>query len=154
MLDAATRIADLLVEVQSRVNGQIDAALAGLLPDVQQRLGVEPTNEVDLSDLVNARITSSSVVVTPAAVATVVPLPAASAATTRAGRRAVTGIIAGSGDRLTVIAGPCSIHDPSAALEYAGFLARMRERHGDDLEILMRTYTEKPRTEVDWKGFA
>jgi 3-deoxy-7-phosphoheptulonate synthase len=154
MLDAATRIADLLVEVQTRVNGQIDAALAGLLPDVQQRLGIEPANEVDLSDLVNARITSSSVVVTPAAVATVVPLSAASAAATRAGRRAVTDILTGSDDRLTVIAGPCSIHDPAAALEYAGFLARMRERHGDDLEILMRTYTEKPRTEVDWKGFA
>jgi 3-deoxy-7-phosphoheptulonate synthase len=55
---------------------------------------------------------------------------------------------------LAVIAGPCSIHDPAAALEYAGFIARMRKRHGEDLEILMRTYTEKPRTEVDWKGFA
>ncbi len=41
-----------------------------------------------------------------------------------------------------------------AALEYAAFLARMRERHGADLEVVMRTYTEKPRTEVDWKGFA
>jgi 3-deoxy-7-phosphoheptulonate synthase len=66
----------------------------------------------------------------------------------------VTGIVTGADERLVVIAGPCSIHDPAAALEYAGFIARMRERHGDDLEILMRTYTEKPRTEVDWKGFA
>jgi 3-deoxy-7-phosphoheptulonate synthase len=65
----------------------------------------------------------------------------------------MTGILAGADDRLVVIAGPCSIHDPAAALEYAAFVARMRERHGDDLEILMRTYTEKPRTEVDWKGF-
>jgi len=136
------------------VNGQIDTALAELLPDVQRRLGVEGVEPVDLSDLVNARITGSSVVVTPAAVATVVPISAASATTTRAGRRAVTAILDGSDDRLTVIAGPCSIHDPGAALEYAGFLARMRERHGEDLEIVMRTYTEKPRTEVDWKGFA
>jgi len=136
------------------VNGQIDTALAELLPDVQRRLGVEGVEPVDLSDLVNARITGSSVVVTPAAVATVVPISAASATTTRAGRRAVTAILDGSDDRLTVIAGPCSIHDPGAALEYAGFLARMRERHGADLEIVMRTYTEKPRTEVDWKGFA
>ena len=102
----------------------------------------------------NARITGLSVVVTPAAVASVVPLSAASVATTRAARRAVTDIVPGADDRLAVIAGPCSIHDPAAALEYAGFLARMRERHGADLEILMRTYTEKPRTEVDWKGFA
>ena len=154
ILDAATRIADHLLDVQTQVNGQIDAALAELLPDVQRRLGVERANDVDLSDLVNARITGLSVVVTPAAVATVVPLSAASATTTRAGRRAVTDIVNGTDDRLTVIARPCSIHDPAAALEYAGFIARMRERHGDDLEILMRTYTEKPRTEVDWKGFA
>src|SRR5919107_5210427 len=46
------------------------------------------------------------------------------------------------------------LHDPAATLEYAGFVRRMRDRHGDDLEIVMRTYTEKPRTEVDWKGFA
>ena len=154
ILDGAARIAGLLLDVQTRVNGQIDAALADLLPGVQQRLGVEPAGDADLSGLVNTRITGSSVVVTPAAVATVVPLSAESAATTRAGRRATTDIVKGADDRLAVIAGPCSIHDPAAAIEYAGFLARMRERHGDDLEILMRTYTEKPRTEVDWKGFA
>jgi 3-deoxy-7-phosphoheptulonate synthase len=136
------------------VNAQIDAALAQLVPDVARRWGPEGGGEVDLSDLVNARITGLSVVVTPAAVASVVPLPAASAATTRAGRRAMTDIVTGRDDRVAVIAGPCSIHDPAAAVEYAGFLARMRERHGADLEILMRTYTEKPRTEVDWKGFA
>lgn len=154
ILDEATAIAEQLLMVQTQVNGQIDATLAELLPDVQRRLGVGPGSDVDLSGLVNTRITGSSVVVTPAAVATVVPLPAASAATTRAGRRAVTDIVTGADDRLAVIAGPCSIHDPAAALEYAGFLARMRQRHGRDLEILMRTYTEKPRTEVDWKGFA
>src|SRR3954463_9549834 len=153
ILDAATRIADHLLDVQTRVNGQIDAALAELLPDVRQRLGVERANDVDLSDLVNARITGLSVVVTPAAVATVVPLSAGSATTTRAGRRAVTDIVNRSDDRLAVIAGPCSIHDPAAALEYAGFIARMRKRHGDDLEILMRTYSEKPRTEARLKDY-
>jgi 3-deoxy-7-phosphoheptulonate synthase len=147
-------LADALLEMQTAVNAQTDAALAGLLPAVQQRLGVDPSADVDLGDLVNARITGLSVVVTPAAVAAVVPVPAASAATTRAARREVTEIVTGRDQRLAVIAGPCSIHDPAAALEYAAFLARMRERHGAELEILMRTYTEKPRTEVDWKGFA
>ena len=66
----------------------------------------------------------------------------------------MTDIVGGADGRLAVIAGPCSIHDPAATLEYAAFLRAMRERHGDDLEIVMRTYTEKPRTEVDWKGFA
>jgi 3-deoxy-7-phosphoheptulonate synthase len=154
ILAEATRIADLLVDVQTRVNARIDAALTELLPAVQRELGLEDVPPVDLGDLVNARITGLSVVVTPAAVASVVPLSAASVATTRTARRAVTGVLDGTDDRLAVIAGPCSIHDPAAALEYAGFLARMRERHGADLEILMRTYTEKPRTEVDWKGFA
>src|SRR3954468_5910138 len=92
ILDAATRIADHLLDVQTRVNGQIDAALAELLPDVSTRLGVERADDVDVSDLVNARITGLSVVVTRAAVASAAPLAAASAATTRAGRRAMTDI--------------------------------------------------------------
>lgn len=154
LLPTATRIADALLAVQTRVNARVDAAHAELLPAVQAAIGVDPGAAVDPGDLVDARITGASVVVTPAAVAAVVPLTAASAATTRAGRRAVADVVRGDDDRLAVIAGPCSIHDPVAALEYAAFLARMRERHAADLEIVMRTYTEKPRTEVDWKGFA
>ncbi|GAB4079488.1 3-deoxy-7-phosphoheptulonate synthase [Modestobacter muralis] len=154
ILTEATRIADHLLDLQTRVNQQIDATLAELLPGVVAQLGTGGVDDVDDTDLVNARITGLSVVVTPAAVATVVPLPAASTATTRAARRAVGDIVRGTDDRLTVIAGPCSIHDPAAAVEYAGFIAAMRARHGADLEVLMRTYTEKPRTEVDWKGFA
>src|SRR4051794_22238905 len=93
ILAAATRTADLLLDVQSRVNGQIDAALTELLPEVQERLGIEQTPAVDLTGLVNTRITGLSVVVTPAAVATVVPLSPESVATTRAGRRAMTDIV-------------------------------------------------------------
>jgi len=154
LLPEAARIADALLEVQTRVNAQIDATLAELLPGVQEAFGISPTAAVDVSELVNTRITGLSVVVTPAAVAAVVPLSPASVSTTQAGRRAMTDVVTGRDDRLAVIAGPCSISDPAAALEYAAFLARMRERHGADLEIVMRTYTEKPRTEVDWKGFA
>ena len=55
-------------------------------------------------------------------------------------------------DRLLVVIGPCSIHDPAAALEYANKLKEQRKRHADDLEILMRVYFEKPRTTVGWKG--
>jgi len=153
LLADATRVADLLLEVQTRVNGQIEATLAELLPGVRRELGLTGP-DADVAGLVNARITELSVVVTPAAVAAAVPLSAESGATTAAGRRAMTGVLTGADDRLAVITGPCSIHDPAAAVEYAGFVARMRERHGEDLEILMRTYTEKPRTEVDWKGFA
>jgi 3-deoxy-7-phosphoheptulonate synthase len=154
MLDSAQRIADRLLDVQRRVNEQIDATQSRLLSEVRQQLGHQDPEPVDLSGLTNTRIVGFDVVVTPEAVATVVPLSAASGDTTRAGRRAMADIVGGADGRLAVIAGPCSIHDPAATLEYAGFLRRMRGRHVDDLEIVMRTYTEKPRTEVDWKGFA
>jgi 3-deoxy-7-phosphoheptulonate synthase len=61
-------------------------------------------------------------------------------------------ILHGRSDRLLVVIGPCSIHDPLAAVEYAKRLAQERKRHGDDLEVLMRVYFEKPRTTVGWKG--
>ena len=67
-------------------------------------------------------------------------------------RRRVRDIVHGRSDRLMVVMGPCSIHDPAAALEYARRLAEERRRYGDDLEILMRVYFEKPRTTVGWKG--
>ena len=67
-------------------------------------------------------------------------------------RRSVRDILHGRSDRLLVIIGPCSIHDPSAALAYAQKLAAERARHEGELEILMRVYFEKPRTTVGWKG--
>jgi len=67
-------------------------------------------------------------------------------------RAAIADILAGRDPRLVVIAGPCSIHDPVAALEYAGRLKTIATRYGDQLLILMRTYFEKPRTSVGWKG--
>jgi 3-deoxy-7-phosphoheptulonate synthase len=69
-----------------------------------------------------------------------------------AGRAAAHRILHGMDDRLLVIMGPCSIHDPKAALEYAGRLAAERRRLTADLEIIMRVYFEKPRTTVGWKG--
>ncbi|WP_116453417.1 3-deoxy-7-phosphoheptulonate synthase [Blastococcus litoris] len=154
ILEVSARIADHLLDVQRQVNRRIDEMHAELLPGVREQLGLADTQTVDVAGLMNARIAGQSLVVTPEAVASVVPLSEESAATTRAGRRDMTAIIGEEDDRLAVIAGPCSIHDPAATIEYAGFLREMRGRYADDLEIVMRTYTEKPRTEVDWKGFA
>jgi len=61
-------------------------------------------------------------------------------------------ILRGESDRLLVVIGPCSIHDPAAAIEYAGRLAELRSRLGEELELVMRVYFEKPRTTVGWKG--
>ncbi|MEO6409569.1 MAG: 3-deoxy-7-phosphoheptulonate synthase [Burkholderiaceae bacterium] len=67
-------------------------------------------------------------------------------------RSAIRRIMQKKDDRLLVIMGPCSIHDPVAAVEYARKLRLERERHKDTLEIVMRVYFEKPRTTVGWKG--
>ena len=67
-------------------------------------------------------------------------------------RGAIRNIMAGDDDRLLVIIGPCSIHDPAAALEYARKLKPLRDKLGRELEVVMRVYFEKPRTTVGWKG--
>ncbi|MDF1484785.1 3-deoxy-7-phosphoheptulonate synthase [Ramlibacter sp. H39-3-26] len=67
-------------------------------------------------------------------------------------RQAIRSIMTGKDDRLLVVIGPCSIHDPAAALEYARRLAAERAKYADTLEIVMRVYFEKPRTTVGWKG--
>jgi len=67
-------------------------------------------------------------------------------------RHAIHNILHGHDDRLIVIVGPCSIHDPAAALDYARRLTELRARLSDRLEIVMRVYFEKPRTTVGWKG--
>ncbi|WP_444679384.1 3-deoxy-7-phosphoheptulonate synthase [Halomonas sp. E19] len=69
-------------------------------------------------------------------------------------RRAVQAIVQGQDDRLLIVVGPCSIHDPVAALEYAQRLAALSERVDDRLLLVMRVYVEKPRTTVGWKGLA
>ncbi len=67
-------------------------------------------------------------------------------------RRRIHNIMAGKDDRLLVVIGPCSIHNPAAALDYARQLQVQREKYADTLEIVMRVYFEKPRTTVGWKG--
>jgi 3-deoxy-7-phosphoheptulonate synthase len=68
------------------------------------------------------------------------------------GRQAVTDALNGIDERLLVIVGPCSLHDPVAGLEYAERLADVKSKLSDDLLVVMRTYFEKPRTTVGWKG--
>ena len=67
-------------------------------------------------------------------------------------RKRIRHIMQGEDDRLLVVIGPCSIHDPAAALEYARRLKAEREKHAGELEVVMRVYFEKPRTTVGWKG--
>ena len=80
------------------------------------------------------------------------PLDARAADVVERGRDEVRAIMDGVDDRLLVIVGPCSIHDPKAGLEYARRLVSQAEKHKEDLLIVMRAYFEKPRTTVGWKG--
>ena len=80
------------------------------------------------------------------------PLTKEAMQTVTAARKQIADIIAGRDDRLLVIAGPCSIHDPKAALDYAGRLKAQADHLCDTLCIVMRVYFEKPRTTVGWKG--
>lgn len=80
------------------------------------------------------------------------PITEAISTTVTQGRQACAEVLNGGDDRLLVVVGPCSIHDPVAGLEYARKLAAAAHAHADDLLIAMRVYFEKPRTTVGWKG--
>ena len=88
----------------------------------------------------------------PAAVHERHPITDEAAHTVYETRRAIHDILRRDDDRLLVVIGPCSVHDPKAAIEYANRLIPVRERLKDDLLIVMRVYFEKPRTTVGWKG--
>ncbi|NYT81567.1 3-deoxy-7-phosphoheptulonate synthase AroG [Alcaligenaceae bacterium] len=80
------------------------------------------------------------------------PCTTAISSTVYGARNALHRILEGADDRLAVVIGPCSIHNPAAAIDYAKRLVAERIRHQDALEIIMRVYFEKPRTTVGWKG--
>ncbi|MDC7808403.1 3-deoxy-7-phosphoheptulonate synthase [Luteimonas sp BLCC-B24] len=98
------------------------------------------------------RIRALQPLVSPADLIEALPCETAMSDTVAAARAACHAILHGDDDRLIVVVGPCSIHDPAAALEYAGRLRALRDIHGDALELVMRVYFEKPRTTIGWKG--
>ncbi|MEV6376399.1 3-deoxy-7-phosphoheptulonate synthase [Micromonospora musae] len=89
---------------------------------------------------------------TPALLHHELPLDDSLASAVLTGRRAVGRVLDRADDRLLVVVGPCSVHDPVAALEYARRLREAADRFADDLLIVMRVYFEKPRSTVGWKG--
>ena len=98
------------------------------------------------------RVESIRPLLPPAILLEELPLSDAAAITVSRGREEVARILRGEDDRLVVIVGPCSIHDPGAAVDYAQRLHGLTEELAGDLRIVMRVYFEKPRTTVGWKG--
>ncbi len=102
--------------------------------------------------LENLRVRGVSRLITPAQIKEQHPANPAQIATVLRGRAEARAILRGEDDRLLVVVGPCSIHDPEAALDYAQRLAALRKDVSDRFVIIMRVYFEKPRTTVGWKG--
>jgi 3-deoxy-7-phosphoheptulonate synthase len=98
----------------------------------------------------DTRVTGYTPLLSPSALLDELPLSEQAADTVERTRSEVRAVLDGSDDRLLVIAGPCSVHDPVAALDYAGRLRALG--HGGDLLVVMRVYFEKPRTVTGWKG--
>jgi len=102
--------------------------------------------------LTDVRVREVLPLISPERLRAELPVSPESAATVLAGRSEVEAILRGEDDRLLAIVGPCSIHDPDAAREYARRLAAVRRETADRLAVLMRVYFEKPRTTIGWKG--
>jgi len=98
------------------------------------------------------RIKATKELVSPAQIHEQFPLTETAAQTTAKAREEISHIMAKKDDRLVVVVGPCSIHDPKSALEYANRLAELKQELNKELMIVMRVYFEKPRTTVGWKG--
>ena len=109
-------------------------------------------DQVGISRIVNRRVVEIEPLPTPAQVLADMPLSEAAQRVVVESRDAIRDVLHGRDDRLLVIVGPCSVHDPRAALDYARRLAALNGELSDELLIVMRVYFEKPRTTVGWKG--
>ena len=109
-------------------------------------------DQVGISRIVNRRVLEFEVLPTPAQVLSELPLSETAQEIVAYSRDEIRACLYGQDDRLLVIVGPCSVHDPAAALDYARRLARLKDELGEHLLIIMRVYFEKPRTTVGWKG--
>jgi 3-deoxy-7-phosphoheptulonate synthase len=105
-----------------------------------------------MSRVSDTRIVGYEPLLSPAALLEELRLGAAEAETVERTRAEVRAVLDGADGRLLVVTGPCSVHDPKAALDYADRLVRLRDRYENDLLIVMRVYFEKPRTVTGWKG--
>jgi 3-deoxy-7-phosphoheptulonate synthase len=126
-------------------SANVFAALPGVERVVRSRDASPPVTS-------NLRIERIRPLISPAILVEQLPLPPDGAFTVQGSRQDIARILHGADDRLIVVIGPCSIHDPAAALDYARRLAPLAEELAGDLRIVMRVYFEKPRTTVGWKG--
>jgi 3-deoxy-7-phosphoheptulonate synthase len=107
---------------------------------------------MDLREVDNVNVAGVEVLTTPEQLRSELPLSEAAFKTVLEGRRQVQAVLDGQDKRLIVVVGPCSIHDPASAMDYARRLKGLSQEVADQLLVVMRVYFEKPRTTVGWKG--
>jgi 3-deoxy-7-phosphoheptulonate synthase len=130
-----------------------DAEVAYIGRDIFRAFGLGMVNSKLMAQSTDdLRVREIKELISPSELLNELPCTDKASATTSAARQSIHRILHGDDDRLLVVIGPCSIHDPKAAIEYAGRLTAERKRFASDLEIVMRVYFEKPRTTVGWKG--
>jgi 3-deoxy-7-phosphoheptulonate synthase len=105
-----------------------------------------------MSGVRDTRITGYEPLLSPAALLDELPLGDTESQTVERSRAEVRAVLDGTDDRLLVITGPCSVHDPRAAIDYARRLTELRDQYAENLLVVMRVYFEKPRTVTGWKG--
>lgn len=152
IIEEAARLKELLLPVQQALEQNAHETQTALLEEVVTKIEASAHEVTHLAPLVDARVVARAPLLTPGLLASMIPVSEQSATTTARSRAAITNIITHEDDRLMVIVGPCSIHDADAALEYAAKVKTWREQYGSELEIVMRAYMEKPRSELGWKG--
>lgn len=152
VLQEAEALKERLIPVQQRLEGAAQTAQKEVLDAVAAEIGLPEAEASHVAPLVDTRVVARTPLLTPALLADVLPVSEQSATTTLGARTAIANIINHSDDRLVVIVGPCSIHDADSALEYAAEVKKWREQYGTELEVVMRAYMEKPRSELGWKG--
>jgi 3-deoxy-7-phosphoheptulonate synthase len=159
VLNEAEHVRDVLLAKNEKVDLQAAKHLAQIamirdeqLQIARAQLGYDE-EPADIGDLVNTRIDGEIMpLFVPRDLDEVLPVTEASAETTRRGRKEMGEILSHKDDRLVVVTGPCSVHDPEEAIEYASHVVDWQQEYGEWLQIIMRTYVEKPRTLADWKG--
>jgi hypothetical protein len=153
ILEESARISKELLAIERVADEKAHIIRMSLLSNLREDLGYEEIPDNAAEDIIDTNIKPKTPVITPELLSAALPVSIDAALTTRLSRKAAANILRHQDGRMIAIVGPCSIHDPEAALEYSANVRSWRREFGDDLEIIMRAYMEKPRTEIGWKGF-
>ena len=132
--------------------GATTTALATALAELPEVAEIVPDGRDLAPRTRDLRVVQNRPLLSPAILLEELPLPGDSARVVRDSREEIVRILNGADDRLVIVVGPCSIHDPVAAIDYARRLAALARELSGELRIVMRVYFEKPRSTVGWKG--